>query len=54
MTLEVHAADLSELPAMQARARQLANEEAHLRALGAAAAERARLANRTADPRADR
>lgn len=48
MTLEVHAADLSELPAMQARARQLANEEAHLRALGAAAAERARLANLTA------
>jgi uncharacterized protein YukE len=48
MTLEVHAADLSELPAMQARARQLANEEAHLRAVGAAAAERARLANLTA------
>jgi uncharacterized protein YukE len=48
MTLEVHAADLTELPAMQARARQLANEEAHLRALGAAAAERARLANLTA------
>jgi hypothetical protein len=48
MTLEVHAADLTELPAMQARARQLANEEAHLRALGVAAAERARLANLTA------
>jgi hypothetical protein len=49
MTLEVRAADPSALPALQARARRLAADSAHLRSRGTAAAERP--ASPTSPPR---